>query len=48
MVESICGQSFAYTHEVEEERLRKLIKLGKRATGDKQERLSSSSKIRST
>jgi hypothetical protein len=28
MVESICGQGFAYAHKVEEERLRKLVKLG--------------------
>jgi hypothetical protein len=27
MVESIRGQGFAYAHEVEEERLRKLVKL---------------------
>jgi hypothetical protein len=30
MVESICGQDFAYAHEVEEERLKKLVKLDKR------------------
>jgi hypothetical protein len=28
MVESISGQGFAYAHKVEEERLRKLVKLG--------------------
>jgi hypothetical protein len=27
MVESICGQGFAYAREVEEERLNKLVKL---------------------
>jgi hypothetical protein len=27
MVESICGQGFAYTHEVEEDRQKKLVKL---------------------
>jgi hypothetical protein len=32
MVESICGQDFAYACEVEEERLGKLVKLGKKIT----------------
>jgi hypothetical protein len=27
MVESICGQGFAYVHEVEEERKKYLVKL---------------------
>jgi hypothetical protein len=27
MVESICGQGFAYAREVEEDRLKKLVKL---------------------
>jgi hypothetical protein len=27
MVESICGQGFAYARELEEERLKKLVKL---------------------
>jgi hypothetical protein len=30
MVESICRQGFAYAREVEEKRLRKLVKLDKR------------------
>jgi hypothetical protein len=35
MVESICGQGFAYAREVKEEKLRKLIKLGQeKATGE--------------
>jgi hypothetical protein len=33
MVESICGQGFTYTHELEEERLKKLVKLGQKTTG---------------
>jgi hypothetical protein len=36
MVESICGQGFVYTREVEEERLRKLgqkAAIGKTARG---------------
>jgi hypothetical protein len=32
MVESIYGQGFAYTCEVEEERLKNLVKLGKKTT----------------
>jgi hypothetical protein len=35
MVESICGQGFAYAREVKEERLRKLVKLGQeKVTGE--------------
>jgi hypothetical protein len=30
MVESICGQNFAYAHEVEEDRQKRLVKLGQR------------------
>jgi hypothetical protein len=30
MVESICGQGFAYTHEVEEDWAKELVKLGKK------------------
>jgi hypothetical protein len=30
MVESICGQGFAYAREVEEDRLKKLVKLEKK------------------
>jgi hypothetical protein len=36
MVESICGQDFAYAHEVEEERLGKLVKLGQKDYREKQ------------
>jgi hypothetical protein len=32
MVESFCWQGFAYTHEVEEERQKKLVKLELHAT----------------
>jgi hypothetical protein len=32
MVESICGQGFAYTRKVEEDRQKKLVKLGLEAT----------------
>jgi hypothetical protein len=32
MVESICGQGFAYTSKMEEERLEKLVKLEQKAT----------------
>jgi hypothetical protein len=40
MVESICGQGFAYAHEVEEERLKKLVKLEEKgATGKRLRRL---------
>jgi hypothetical protein len=35
MVESMCEQGFAYTHEVEEERLEKLVKLGQNTTRKK-------------
>jgi hypothetical protein len=28
MVDSICGQGFTYAHEVEENRQKKLVKLG--------------------
>jgi hypothetical protein len=30
MVESICGQGFAYTHEVEEDWAKYLVKLGQK------------------
>jgi hypothetical protein len=30
IVESICGQGFAYAREVEEDRLKKLVKLEKK------------------
>jgi hypothetical protein len=30
MVESICGQGFAYTREVEEDLTKHLVKLGKK------------------
>jgi hypothetical protein len=33
MVESICGQSFAYAREVEEDWTKELVKLGLEATG---------------
>jgi hypothetical protein len=33
MVESICGQGFAYAHEVEEDWAKELVKLGLEATG---------------
>jgi hypothetical protein len=32
MVEIICGQGFAYTHKVEEDWQKKLVKLDKKAT----------------
>jgi hypothetical protein len=32
MVENICGQGFAYAREVEEDRQKKLVKLGLHAT----------------
>jgi hypothetical protein len=31
MVESICGQGFAYAHEVEEDRQKGLVKLGQKS-----------------
>jgi hypothetical protein len=31
MVESICGQGFAYAHEVEEDRQKRLVKLGQKS-----------------
>jgi hypothetical protein len=34
MVESICGQGFAYTREVEEKRQKKLVKPELQATKD--------------
>jgi hypothetical protein len=34
MVESICGQGFAYACEVEKERLRKLVKLEQKVTAE--------------
>jgi hypothetical protein len=35
MVESICGQGFAYAHEVEEDRQKDLVKLGlEKTTGE--------------
>jgi hypothetical protein len=30
MVESICGQGFAYTHKVEKDRQKRLVKLGQK------------------
>jgi hypothetical protein len=39
MVESICGQGFTYAREVEEDRQKKLVKLDKRATQKKLQRL---------
>jgi hypothetical protein len=39
MVESIYGQGFAYMREVEEERLRKLVKLGQKTTRKRDRRL---------
>jgi hypothetical protein len=36
MVESICGQGFAYAHELEEERLKKLVKLEQKDYREKQ------------
>jgi hypothetical protein len=30
MVESICGKGFAYTHEVEEDWAKELVKLGQK------------------
>jgi hypothetical protein len=35
MVESICGQGFAYTHEVEEDWAKELVKLGLEAADKK-------------
>jgi hypothetical protein len=35
MVESMCEQGFAHAHEVEEERLEKLVKLGQKTTRKK-------------
>jgi hypothetical protein len=35
MVESMCEQGFAYAHEVEEERLEKLVKLEQKTTRKK-------------
>jgi hypothetical protein len=32
MVESICGQGFAYMREVEEDWAKELVKLGQKAT----------------
>jgi hypothetical protein len=38
MVESICGQGFAYAHEVEEDWAKELVKLGQQATEKRQYR----------
>jgi hypothetical protein len=35
MVESICGQGFAYTHEVEEDWAKELVKLGQKTTEER-------------
>jgi hypothetical protein len=34
MVESICEQGFTHVREVEEDRQKKLVKLGQKATGE--------------
>jgi hypothetical protein len=39
MVESICGQGFAYAREVEEKRQKKLVKLELQATKGERRRL---------
>jgi hypothetical protein len=47
IVESICGQSFAYAREVEEERLSKIVKLDKKAIRDTEPAAKPIQKIRS-
>jgi hypothetical protein len=39
MVESICGQNFAYARNLEEDWQKKLVKLELRDTGEKRRRL---------
>jgi hypothetical protein len=38
MVESICGQGFAYAREIEEDRQKKLVKLEQKELQKKQQR----------
>jgi hypothetical protein len=38
MVESICGQGFAYAREVEEDRAKELVKLGQKELQGRQHR----------